>query len=294
MDADIGGPRRWQKNIRSLPGGLAYIYKNGLFTDCQFIVGVKTFKGHSLVLAAKCPLFARMLKMDVEPAKRPAMTCIEIRDMTEDAFEILFNYINTNQIGDMSSQELVLDVYKAAIKYDQPNLKSACEQKILKWELTCDNVISVLQMSDVPLVKNRCWNFIARNVLGVLASVGIREASSDTMATMFERGYLIKKTLTSTELLSNVVSWAEKQLLSDVLEDGKKKKDYTLVREHLMIPCGTTFKSLMSWIGFHKFTPTELGKAISDYPKLLTDEEVRILFQYSFASEGNKPELPNW
>jgi len=292
MAADVAAPRRFQQNIRSLQGGLAYVYKHKLFIDCQFLVGVKTFKGNCLVLTAKCPPFAKMLKMDAGPEKRPAMTCIEVRDVSEDAFEILFNYIHTSQIGAMDTQELVLEVYKAAIKYEQSGLKSATEKRIQDWEITYLNVVSILQMTDVAILKNRCLDYIAKNAKKVMVTDGILEASSDTMAMLFERGYLIG--LTSLEILSNVIRWSEKQFPTFESKGDKKEKNYTLVREQLLMPCGGMSKSLMSWLGFEKFTPTDLGKAIADYPKLLTDSEQAILYQYTFAPEGNKPALPDY
>ncbi|KAG8199447.1 hypothetical protein JTE90_000314 [Oedothorax gibbosus] len=275
---------RWQKNVRSLKGGLAYICQTSALSDITMLVGSKKFKGHKLILKIRSEKFSKMFNK--EEGNRATMEEIRITDVGEQAFEILFNYIYTSKIGDLdvNSRELVLEVHRAASVYGQHGLREACEAIIDKWEISHETVISVLQMSDVQIVIDRCWKHLQLYAREVLASNGILEATDDTLCEIFERGYF--NGVPVMELLTHIVRWASRLFPC--------QPDFERVREHLLVCNGAQQRCLMSWIGLQKLSLEQLGMVMNKYPKLINDSEFRMFFLYVTAPEDKKPALPSW
>ncbi|GFR27135.1 BTB domain-containing protein [Trichonephila clavata] len=128
---------RWQKGIKSLKEGLAHIYKTKEFADVHFVVGVRTFKAHRLILAARSPVFNKILLRKQTDTSTIMKEIID--DVTEDGFEILLKYIYTDKLNDVD-KETLLEAHRAASTFQQKGLLRLCEERITKWEITYDNV----------------------------------------------------------------------------------------------------------------------------------------------------------
>nr|AII97422.1 BLTX10 [Nephila pilipes] len=66
---------------------------------------------------------------------------------------------------------ILLEAHRAALRFGQKKLLDLCEERIAKWEITCDNVCSLLdQLSDIESMKLRCLKFDKNHAVPVLIS----------------------------------------------------------------------------------------------------------------------------
>ncbi|GFU51819.1 BTB domain-containing protein [Trichonephila clavipes] len=266
---------RWQKGIKSLKEGLAHIYETKEYADVHFVVGVRTFKAHRLILAARSPVFSKMLLKKQTDSSTIMKEIID--DVTEDGFEILLEYIYTDKLNDVDKDTL-LDAHRAALTFQQGGLLRLCEERIAKWDITCDNVCSLLnQLSDIQSMKTRCLQFLKENALQVLCSDGLGQATAHTFWLMFEGGYF--QHASPMARLKNAVRWAREQLPDN--------SDYLMVRDLLL-----KTRPILGKCSLDEFGSTDLATIIAEYKNLLTPEESTAFF-VNIHSPGSMP-LPSW
>ncbi|GFR05025.1 BTB domain-containing protein [Trichonephila clavata] len=200
-----------------------------------------------------------------------------IDDVTEDGFEILLKYIYTDKLNDVD-KETLLEAHRAASTFQQKGLLRLCEERITKWEITYDNVCSLLnQLSDIQSMKTRCLKFLKENALEVLCSEGLGQATANTFWLMFEGGYF--KHASPMARLKNAVRWAKEQLPDNC--------DSSMVRDLLL-----NTKPILGKCSLEELGSTDLATIIAQYKNLLTPEESTTFF-VNIHSPGSIP-LPSW
>ena len=115
-------------------------YKTGVFSDLTFEVDGKTFKVHRCILAAQSSVFERMLTSDDQDLQVKT----EIKSCSKESFEgfLLFFYT-----GEIKPEANVMKVFKLAVEFDVPTLKSKCEEKCLA-ELKESNMLEVYNLGN--------------------------------------------------------------------------------------------------------------------------------------------------
>lgn len=111
------------------------------WSDCSFIVTGKVFKAHKLILGITSPVFEAMF---YGPLSSDEM--IEITDINSSTFQLLINYIYTDNVEITSIDQAFLLLY-ASRKYLLEQLCDICIAYI-KANISVDNVIEVLNYPD--------------------------------------------------------------------------------------------------------------------------------------------------
>ena len=115
---------------------------------------------HRVVLAARCPFFARMFASGMREASQHE---VEIEDVSLDALNALLEHLYTDA-ADVPS-ELALQLFAAADRFGVERLKSLCAAKI-EAELSSASVCAVLVVADAHSaaeLKQACVEYIVRN-----------------------------------------------------------------------------------------------------------------------------------
>lgn len=109
---------------------------------------------HKAVLAARSPVFLKMLTIDMQEAKS---SCVDIPDFDSVTMEELLRFLYCNKVEDLAT--IAPDLIYAADKYQIAKLKEMCLEQIISG-LTVDNVLDALviseQVSGVQKLFNSC------------------------------------------------------------------------------------------------------------------------------------------
>ncbi|KAL4708062.1 hypothetical protein ACJJTC_009841 [Scirpophaga incertulas] len=107
------------------------------WSDCCFTINGREFKAHKLILGISSPVFEAMfygpLSSDI---------LIEITDIEPEIFQLLLNYIYTDNV-EISSIDQAFQLLYASRKYILEHLTNVCIDYILA-NISVDNVIDVL------------------------------------------------------------------------------------------------------------------------------------------------------
>ncbi|XP_049770203.1 poly [ADP-ribose] polymerase tankyrase-2-like [Schistocerca cancellata] len=128
--------------------------------DVTLVVGASQLPAHSLVLAARSPVFAAMLRNDMKEASSRQ---IEITDVREDVLWQLLCFMYTDTVPKLG--RLATELLGAADKYDLPLLKKRCEEQLAQG-LSVDNAAatSLLAVLHSCLeLKSATVDFIVRH-----------------------------------------------------------------------------------------------------------------------------------
>ncbi|KAL6599355.1 hypothetical protein ACP70R_045849 [Stipagrostis hirtigluma subsp. patula] len=132
--------------------------------DVAIKVDGATFKAHSLVLAARSPVFKAELFGEATDASK-ATSSITIEDMSASTFKSVldFMYHNTLPTSALGSIEKFKHLLIAAERYGLDTLKQVCEETVSA-NMTTSTVISSLEAAEelrCPELKSRCLDFLA-------------------------------------------------------------------------------------------------------------------------------------
>ena len=125
------------------------------------------FYAHKAILAARSPVFAKMLSHDM---KESATNTIELLDIEPAVLKELLTYIYTNNCPNIKSYATSL-LYNAE-KYGLDHLKALCEQR-LSYDLQIENAAKMLLLADTcnaSQLKRNTLLFIGKHGGQVLAT----------------------------------------------------------------------------------------------------------------------------
>jgi len=153
-------PLRNEELTSSLDQNLEQLFNNRSETDVCFVVSGMEIKAHKLILSARSPVFAAMLKSGM---RESVENRVEINDIAPDIFEALLRFIYTDRVDhtQLDSKDLLV----AANKYLLPLLKLQCQQFLCQ-TIAYENYVELLLLADLHnavLLKKSVLNFIRRN-----------------------------------------------------------------------------------------------------------------------------------
>ncbi len=123
-----------------LPKALNDSRLNGIFTDVTLACGSSEFKVHRLVLASQSAFFKTRFEERWETEDKK----VDMSDLTPQVLEAIISYVYTGACTDID--DIALDLFIAADKYQLPTLKAACEHSMLR-TLSVDNAVQYLRLA---------------------------------------------------------------------------------------------------------------------------------------------------
>ena len=135
-----------RKSLEILSKDLNEVYQSKAMSDVQIKCGDKTFDAHQLILAARSPVFSRMLLSEM---KEKTSGVVNLKDTNPDVVSELLDFIYTGNccINDEEPDpEVVCGLLMAADKYEMEHLKEMC-QYTLSSSLTVENSVQVSSYS---------------------------------------------------------------------------------------------------------------------------------------------------
>ncbi|XP_047063708.1 BTB/POZ and MATH domain-containing protein 2-like [Lolium rigidum] len=178
--------------MAELPGHLERILENGTCVDVTFLVGGSEFKAHSLILAARSPVFEAQL---FGTMRNKNTQHIVVDDMEPAIFEMLLHFIYTDSLSPCNEEDYDVATMQhllvAADRYGLDRLKVMCEDKLCN-SIGVKTVTSTLALANqhyCERLKDACVNFMSKpGVTGaVLLSEGFQSLIARCTPLVFEK-----------------------------------------------------------------------------------------------------------
>ena len=136
-------------NVIDCSGGLS-THLDGLFNSMQFSdvifkVRGRDFPAHKSILSARSEVFAAMFQ---HPTKENLTNQIEIEDIEPDVFQELLRFVYTGRVQVDKLETMAAGLFIAADKYLMDQLKSTCENHLLR-HMSPDNCVFLLLNGDL-------------------------------------------------------------------------------------------------------------------------------------------------
>ncbi|XP_044008691.1 speckle-type POZ protein B-like [Aphidius gifuensis] len=160
-----------------LKNDYAKLLKSGEFSDVNIIVKTKSFKASKFMLAVRSPVFRAMFTH--KETKENTENEIIIEDIDEDVFEKLLYYIYTGEVKNI--QEMTMDLFIAADKYQLDYLKNQCEKALVS-SIDIEKAAELYVFADknnAKDLKHETLMFIKSHLQEVLASETFRKLEKD-------------------------------------------------------------------------------------------------------------------
>ena len=151
----------------SLNQNLEQLFTNRSEADVCFVINGKEIKAHKMILSARSPVFAAMLKSGM---KESVENRVEINDIAPDIFEALLRFVYTDRVD--ITQLDAKDLLAAANKYLLPLLKLQSQQ-FLSQTISAENCVELLALADLHNavhLKKSALNFIRLNSENIMQS----------------------------------------------------------------------------------------------------------------------------
>jgi speckle-type POZ protein len=114
------------------------------FTDVIFKVRGREFPAHKSILFARSEGLAAMFQY---PSKEQATNQIEIEDIEPEVFQELLYFIYTGRVSTATMESMATGLLIAADKYELDELKTECENHLLR-HMSPDNCVALLLHGD--------------------------------------------------------------------------------------------------------------------------------------------------
>ncbi|XP_049796575.1 poly [ADP-ribose] polymerase tankyrase-1-like isoform X2 [Schistocerca nitens] len=215
----------------SFASDMLALMESGDGADVTLVVGDSELAAHSLILAARSPVFAAMLRSDMREALSRR---VEITDMQEAVVRqmVLFMYTETvPQQGSMAAELL-----EAAEKYNLPLLRKRCEEQLAR-DITVDNAAATAALAVLhrcPGLKTTAVEFVAGHP-AVMATTGWTQLLRGNADVAAEICGQLAKLLPPAPLENRILSTDEKQKLGVRLAEAAKRGSVLETRKLLAV-----------------------------------------------------------
>ncbi|XP_049841974.1 protein roadkill-like [Schistocerca gregaria] len=151
-------------------GDLAALLESGYDSDVTLVAGEARIEAHRLILSARSPVFAAILRRHQDEAS------LEIPDTEKEVLRQLLTFIYTDEAPElvrMAPQLLI-----AADKYDLQILKDRCEQQLIRdldVENAADSAVLAVERC-CPQLRQAVVGFIRSHSLSVMGTSGWNDA----------------------------------------------------------------------------------------------------------------------
>ncbi|KFM59429.1 Speckle-type POZ protein-like B, partial [Stegodyphus mimosarum] len=129
-------------NVHNFSSDILNLYKSGILSDVNIIVGSKTFPVHKSILCLRSPVFSKMFETNMTETEGNS---VNISDIDPDIMDEFLLFIYSGNLGKRLN-ETAVKLYSVADKYDVPVLKEKCSS-FLKSHLSVENVRTVLLLA---------------------------------------------------------------------------------------------------------------------------------------------------
>ncbi|KFM75960.1 BTB/POZ domain-containing protein 6, partial [Stegodyphus mimosarum] len=262
----------------SIVKAIATLWKANLYTDVHFTVkgnfGEKNYFAHRLVLSIFSPFFAdKFCNPDVK-----IDNTIKIPDVSPTAFEAMlrFMYGDSEAFQSMiKNLNILLDVYKLALRYKIESLRKKCIQSISSASPTKSNVFVLLEAAQYvksDSLKLRCYKVIQTQTSEIFKSYDVGTIPPHVLSVILDRPEL--SLASEFELLDWAYTWAKNRCLFEGKDNARE----------IMQP-------LLPKLNFLTLSYKELAEFIRKHPDFFTESEALSLFMNISGSEWP---LPSW
>lgn len=175
---DFAGEWKWSMPATKFKDGrlttdFKALLDSGEHTDVTLRVGEqrKEFRAHFVVLAARSPVFAGMLKAPMQEALQKE---VEILDIDPEVFQAVLHHLYSGELPGLEKPsrlefiDLLLGILKAAHRYELHGLIEECVEE-LSQSMADDTVAATLDAAyllNLPELKSECMHFVRQNPHG--------------------------------------------------------------------------------------------------------------------------------
>ncbi|CAH0560075.1 unnamed protein product [Brassicogethes aeneus] len=230
-----------------------------LFTDVHFLVGPeeKKIEAHMAFVASRSSYLRNKIKqakesrdgklLETEAGSTNDLPIVEIKlpDANPDAFEMILNFIYTDQIDptkcakegeDPFSNRIVLqmmDVYRLAVQFDMVRLEQLCIQ-YLNNTINLNNVLDALHNADnleLVFIKEFCLRFIVKeaNFNELVMSPEFEGLDRKLMVEIIRRKQTPQKKQSNKATFEGVGSSLQEDMRNFLKHNGKELCDIELI-----------------------------------------------------------------
>ncbi|XP_043468674.1 ARM REPEAT PROTEIN INTERACTING WITH ABF2-like [Leptopilina heterotoma] len=135
-------------------------FNNRSHSDVSFLINDNKFYAHKVILASASPEFERMFSHNMQ---EKIINSIEIKDTNSNHFKELLRHIYMGRVENL--QNIAVDIFKLAIKYNVASLQQVCEIHLEK-NFSINNAISIFELADCHnslTLKEKCIEYIDKN-----------------------------------------------------------------------------------------------------------------------------------
>ena len=119
------------------------LLKSGKFADFTINADDTVFRCHKLILAARSPVFDRMLSSDMKESEENQVI---LTDISPDTVSDMLSYIYTNSVEEFDKK--ARDLVPVAEKYELTDLKSKCSVALIK-QIDKESAVELALMADM-------------------------------------------------------------------------------------------------------------------------------------------------
>ncbi len=137
---------------------LASAREEGLLTDFTFVVDGQELKAHKFVLAARSPVFRKMIEAPMRESQEASVT---IDDFSAEVVGEMLTFLYSEKAPNI--KEMVKELLTITDKYQIEDLKQLCGRELDRC-LTIDNAAETLMLADsynIEPLKMACTRFVA-------------------------------------------------------------------------------------------------------------------------------------
>eukprot|EP00092_Neocalanus_flemingeri_P023848 GFUD01025873.1.p1 GENE.GFUD01025873.1~~GFUD01025873.1.p1 ORF type:complete len:273 (+),score=57.89 GFUD01025873.1:101-820(+) len=161
------------------------IFEDKALTDFQVVCNGKSFPCHKVFLAARAPVFMKMMESNMKEANEATMM---IENCTEIVAENLVKYLYTGQVDPEVLNENSVSFLELGEKYDMAELKSMAEQVMIA-NLDKDNMLSFFLAGDLhhgQMIRAAAKTFLKQNKSSLKEQEGWKEALKERVDLLLE------------------------------------------------------------------------------------------------------------
>lgn len=183
------------KAQQCLAFNLSLLLSSGWHADVTLLADGRQIKVHSVILAARSPVFKQMLDSGM---KESSTHTVSITDMDWDELNHFSSFLYSGTVKDAlwESEATICALIYAASKYEVVSLLQLCADKIVEL-VSVDNaarwLLAAAQLNVEPL-KDFCANFVATHLSEVQATLGWERLMQDKQM-VFELAPLLFRTI---------------------------------------------------------------------------------------------------
>ncbi|XP_063985335.1 TD and POZ domain-containing protein 4-like [Diachasmimorpha longicaudata] len=154
------------------------LFKESKLSDVSVIAGVKIFRAHKIVLAARSSVFSAMF--EDEETEEDMENEVIIKNMEPEVVQAMLEFFYSDKVENLKV-ELAYELLEAANKYDVEDLANVCV-KFLDENINTENAAKIFFYGDLyhsEKLKQRAFDFIAKHLSEVVESQGYKEMEEE-------------------------------------------------------------------------------------------------------------------